>query len=200
MLCLKGCGVLSSSMLHGMVFKKEAEGDVASVKDAKIAVYSCPFDCTVTETKVKHREVSSLVLCSTSRWSNQIVQLHCVCLTGYCADSQRKRADELQQGGGGSDGGSGEGHQRGRCQRGCDRWEGGRHGAALCQQVWADGGEVRVLPFYCLLFVAGTQPVSLIFYFDYFILVSACLQYLHCCIFFLSWKFWNVNSVRIMNE
>lgn len=39
-------------MLHGMVFKKEAEGDVSSVKDARIAVYSCPFDCTVTETKV----------------------------------------------------------------------------------------------------------------------------------------------------
>lgn len=44
--------MLSSSMLHGMVFKKEAEGDVTSIKDAKIAVYSCPFDCTVTETKV----------------------------------------------------------------------------------------------------------------------------------------------------
>lgn len=40
-------------MLHGMVFKKEAEGDVTSVKDAKIAVFSCPFDCMVTETKVK---------------------------------------------------------------------------------------------------------------------------------------------------
>lgn len=39
-------------MLHGMVFKKEAEGDVTSVKDAKIAVFSCPFDSTVTETKV----------------------------------------------------------------------------------------------------------------------------------------------------
>ena len=39
-------------MLHGMVFKKEAEGDITSVKDAKIAVFSCPFDCMVTETKV----------------------------------------------------------------------------------------------------------------------------------------------------
>lgn len=35
-----------------MVFKKEAEGDVSSVKDAKIAVYSCPFDGMITETKV----------------------------------------------------------------------------------------------------------------------------------------------------
>ncbi|XP_034745314.1 T-complex protein 1 subunit theta isoform X1 [Etheostoma cragini] len=48
---IMGCGVTSSTMLHGMVFKKEAEGDVTSVKDAKIAVYSCPFDCMVTETK-----------------------------------------------------------------------------------------------------------------------------------------------------
>ncbi|XP_032487022.1 T-complex protein 1 subunit theta isoform X2 [Phocoena sinus] len=38
-------------VLHGMVFKKETEGDVTSVKDAKIAVYSCPFDGMITETK-----------------------------------------------------------------------------------------------------------------------------------------------------
>lgn len=38
-----------------MVFKKEAEGDVSSVKDAKIAVFSCPFDCMVTETKVVNK-------------------------------------------------------------------------------------------------------------------------------------------------
>lgn len=50
----QGCGVTSSSMLHGMVFKKEAEGDLTSVKDAKIAVFSCPFDCMVTETKVNN--------------------------------------------------------------------------------------------------------------------------------------------------
>ncbi|CAG5873731.1 unnamed protein product [Menidia menidia] len=47
----QGCGVTASTVLHGMVFKKEAEGDITSVKDAKIAVFSCPFDCTVTETK-----------------------------------------------------------------------------------------------------------------------------------------------------
>ncbi|XP_064158023.1 T-complex protein 1 subunit theta isoform X1 [Anguilla rostrata] len=46
-----GCGLMSSSVLHGMVFKKETEGDITSVKDAKIAVFSCPFDCMVTETK-----------------------------------------------------------------------------------------------------------------------------------------------------
>uniref|UniRef100_A0A8C9FTG6 T-complex protein 1 subunit theta n=1 Tax=Pavo cristatus TaxID=9049 RepID=A0A8C9FTG6_PAVCR len=46
-----GAGVSASSVLHGMVFKKETEGDVTSVKDAKIAVYSCPFDGMITETK-----------------------------------------------------------------------------------------------------------------------------------------------------
>uniref|UniRef100_A0ABI7Y1X6 T-complex protein 1 subunit theta n=1 Tax=Felis catus TaxID=9685 RepID=A0ABI7Y1X6_FELCA len=46
-----GSGIYSSSVLHGMVFKKETEGDVTSVKSAKIAVYSCPFDGMITETK-----------------------------------------------------------------------------------------------------------------------------------------------------
>ncbi|XP_041115889.1 T-complex protein 1 subunit theta-like [Polyodon spathula] len=46
-----GSGLTASSVLHGMVFKRETEGDVTSVKDAKIAVFSCPFDCMVTETK-----------------------------------------------------------------------------------------------------------------------------------------------------
>lgn len=49
----QGSGICSSSVLHGMVFKKEVEGDVTSVKDAKIAVYSCPFDGMITETKVR---------------------------------------------------------------------------------------------------------------------------------------------------
>uniref|UniRef100_A0A8C5DCW2 T-complex protein 1 subunit theta n=1 Tax=Gouania willdenowi TaxID=441366 RepID=A0A8C5DCW2_GOUWI len=46
-----GSGVTASTVLHGMVFKKEAEGDITSVKDAKIVIFSCPFDCMVTETK-----------------------------------------------------------------------------------------------------------------------------------------------------
>uniref|UniRef100_A0A8C4XHI9 Chaperonin containing TCP1, subunit 8 (theta) n=1 Tax=Erpetoichthys calabaricus TaxID=27687 RepID=A0A8C4XHI9_ERPCA len=46
-----GSGISSSSVLHGMVFKRETEGDVTSVKNAKIAIFSCPFDCMVTETK-----------------------------------------------------------------------------------------------------------------------------------------------------
>ncbi|XP_069492466.1 T-complex protein 1 subunit theta isoform X1 [Ambystoma mexicanum] len=46
-----GSGLCSSTVLHGMVFKKETEGDITSVKDGKIAVYSCAFDGMITETK-----------------------------------------------------------------------------------------------------------------------------------------------------
>ncbi|XP_065907304.1 T-complex protein 1 subunit theta-like [Dysidea avara] len=46
-----GSGVLSSEAMHGMVFKREVEGDVTKVKDAKIVVYTCEFDAMGTETK-----------------------------------------------------------------------------------------------------------------------------------------------------
>lgn len=46
-----GSGVLSSTVLHGMVFKRNVESDITSVLNAKIAVYSCPFDIGHTETK-----------------------------------------------------------------------------------------------------------------------------------------------------
>ncbi|XP_029434154.1 T-complex protein 1 subunit theta isoform X2 [Rhinatrema bivittatum] len=46
-----GSGMCASSVLHGMVFKRETEGDVTSVRDARIAIYSCPFDGMTTETK-----------------------------------------------------------------------------------------------------------------------------------------------------
>lgn len=50
----QGSGICASTVLHGMVFKKETEGDVTSVKNAKIAVFSCPFDGMITETKVTY--------------------------------------------------------------------------------------------------------------------------------------------------
>lgn len=62
-LAFQGSGLHASSVLHGMVFKKETEGDVTSVKDAKIAVYSCPFDCMVTETKVSDLIRDQLLMC-----------------------------------------------------------------------------------------------------------------------------------------
>jgi len=46
-----GSGVLSSQAVKGMVFRREVEGTIRLVKDAKIAVYTCPVDTMQTETK-----------------------------------------------------------------------------------------------------------------------------------------------------
>lgn len=46
-----GGGIQQSSIVNGMVFKKYVEGSHESVKNAKIAVYSCPVDIAATETK-----------------------------------------------------------------------------------------------------------------------------------------------------
>ncbi|CAB4014706.1 T-complex 1 subunit theta isoform X1, partial [Paramuricea clavata] len=46
-----GSGVLSSVVIQGMVFKREVEGNITKVQDAKIAVFSCPLDSMATETK-----------------------------------------------------------------------------------------------------------------------------------------------------
>ncbi|XP_041350635.1 T-complex protein 1 subunit theta-like [Gigantopelta aegis] len=46
-----GSGVLQSTIVQGMVFKREIEGDVTKAQKAKVAVYSCPLDSMQTETK-----------------------------------------------------------------------------------------------------------------------------------------------------
>ncbi len=50
-----GAGVHASKTMNGMVFRRGAEGEVKKVENAKVAVFTCPFDLTQTETKVKHR-------------------------------------------------------------------------------------------------------------------------------------------------
>ena len=52
-LCFQGSGILGSSVLQGMVFKKNVEGTLNRAEKAKIAVYSCPVDSSHTETKVR---------------------------------------------------------------------------------------------------------------------------------------------------
>ncbi|VDK84665.1 unnamed protein product, partial [Cylicostephanus goldi] len=37
-------------VMNGMVFKRGAEGEIKQAKNARIAVYTCPFDLTQTET------------------------------------------------------------------------------------------------------------------------------------------------------
>ncbi|XP_069937411.1 T-complex protein 1 subunit theta [Cherax quadricarinatus] len=46
-----GSGVHKSEVVQGMVFRRTVEGSVTSKEKAKLAVYSCPFDVTTTETK-----------------------------------------------------------------------------------------------------------------------------------------------------
>jgi len=37
---------------NGMVFKRGAEGEIKNAKNAKVAIFACPFDLNQTETKV----------------------------------------------------------------------------------------------------------------------------------------------------
>ncbi|XP_071443941.1 T-complex protein 1 subunit theta [Hetaerina americana] len=46
-----GCGINSSKVTQGMVFKRGVEGDVSKKMKAKIAVYTCAVDIMQTETK-----------------------------------------------------------------------------------------------------------------------------------------------------
>lgn len=53
-----------SEVLQGMVFTRQVEGDVVKKANAKIAVYSCPFDSMQTETKVSHTRYLVKILIS----------------------------------------------------------------------------------------------------------------------------------------
>ncbi|KAK3923082.1 T-complex protein 1 subunit theta [Frankliniella fusca] len=46
-----GSGLNNSSVVHGMVFKRQVEGDVSKKVKAKIVIYSCAIDIMQTETK-----------------------------------------------------------------------------------------------------------------------------------------------------
>lgn len=46
-----GAGVRSSRTMNGMVFCRGAEGVVKEARNARVAVFSCPFEITQTETK-----------------------------------------------------------------------------------------------------------------------------------------------------
>ena len=48
----QGSGVHSSMVMKGLVFKREVEGVISEMREAKVAVYSCPYDAQATETKV----------------------------------------------------------------------------------------------------------------------------------------------------
>lgn len=46
-----GSGVLNSTVMQGMVLKREVEGSVTKTNKCKIALFSCPLDIATTETK-----------------------------------------------------------------------------------------------------------------------------------------------------
>lgn len=46
-----GSGVLQSSIVQGMVFKRAVEGEITKANNCKLAVFSCPLDAMQTETK-----------------------------------------------------------------------------------------------------------------------------------------------------
>ncbi|XP_058966181.2 T-complex protein 1 subunit theta-like [Pocillopora verrucosa] len=46
-----GSGLHSSEVVQGMVFKREVEGDINALQNAKIVAFSCPLDAMTTETK-----------------------------------------------------------------------------------------------------------------------------------------------------
>jgi T-complex protein 1 subunit theta len=48
---IPGCGVLSSEVVSGMVFKRAVESDITKAEKCKVVVYTCPVDATQTETK-----------------------------------------------------------------------------------------------------------------------------------------------------
>ncbi|KAL7632245.1 UNVERIFIED_CONTAM: hypothetical protein RMT77_017461 [Armadillidium vulgare] len=48
---ISGSSLFNSQVVQGMVFQRNVEGTINKVEKAKVAVYSCPFDVSTTETK-----------------------------------------------------------------------------------------------------------------------------------------------------
>lgn len=46
-----GCGLQSSQVVQGMVFKRHVEGNITKKTNTKVVIYTCPVDITPTETK-----------------------------------------------------------------------------------------------------------------------------------------------------
>ncbi|XP_042895287.1 T-complex protein 1 subunit theta [Parasteatoda tepidariorum] len=69
-----GCGIDSSTIVEGMVFKRLVEGDIQKITDAKVAVYTCPFDFAQTETKGTVLIKSANELLNYSRGEEQLLE------------------------------------------------------------------------------------------------------------------------------
>lgn len=71
-----GSGVTSSRILRGMVFRREAEGEIKEVRDCKIAVFSCPVDALHTETKGTVLLTSADELTQFSKGEENLMEKH----------------------------------------------------------------------------------------------------------------------------
>lgn len=71
-----GSGVHSSTVMKGLVFKREVEGVVSEMKKAKVAVYSCPYDAQATETKGVVLLKSASELLDFNRGEEQLIEEH----------------------------------------------------------------------------------------------------------------------------
>lgn len=71
-LSVKGSGIHSSEVVPGMVFKREVEGDVKALRDAKIVAFSCPLDSMTTETKVSCVKTAGQCFCYTFKGSYSV--------------------------------------------------------------------------------------------------------------------------------
>lgn len=69
-----GSGILNSKVMKGMVFKREVEGIKTRATDAKIAVYTCPFDSMGTETKGTVLLKSASELLEFSQGEEQLIE------------------------------------------------------------------------------------------------------------------------------
>ena len=67
-----------------MVFKREVEGDIKALKDAKIVAFSCPLDSMATETKV--------------RWVIRLKNVYnCAEIQGTGSNSQASKHDHIMK-------------------------------------------------------------------------------------------------------
>ncbi|KAF1759769.1 hypothetical protein GCK72_016236 [Caenorhabditis remanei] len=89
-----GSGVNTSRVMNGMVFKRGAEGEIRSASDARIAVYTCPFDLTQTETKgtVLIENADELVNFSKGEESEVEEQVKAIADNGRCRRRKVRRS------------------------------------------------------------------------------------------------------------
>lgn len=70
-----GSGLNSSQVVQGMVFKRDVEGDINNVENAKIVIYSCAVDIMQTETKGTVLIKSADELMNFSRGEENLLEL-----------------------------------------------------------------------------------------------------------------------------